>query len=779
MEFIVTDNAPTARASPGVGGLNEKVAIYGGENNSGPLADGGIFDINANGWVTMTGVDAPSARIKPSVIFIDEQRVLVWGGYTRTSQGFELPLNDGALYNIRTHRWTKISSQNAPSARMHHTGIWTGQEFFVMGGVLPGDIDQYSMAKYNPNTNSWQPLPNIAIPLSYANAVYHENKILIFGRNNSIAIYDTLTGSLAYNAWVNGIPKWNINPTLVLAQHPTGGNRKLLYIFGGGSSLIKSDVNEYVFTIAYENGAFDFQDSRTKFYANMFPSGTLSGTAIAKCCFDFLGFEFENKVFAINGTEVSNTTIFTNTKTYGSPDGSTNNYTSTFYTSKSYNSRVIFYPENDSNLTARLIDIPESRSTSGLSPLGPYHLHRTSPPVLDAEGKNLFFNGGVYNDPFNPVHQQGGYIYNLENRAWRKLSPATTELTYSDSTYGSLTMSRFESINFFIGNIFYILGGYIEDPTLSNARFFKFNGIKAATSNGAHEPFQSILSGGSDFDFNPISNSGSASRWDANPPCFAGNHLLLSGGLRKTLHGGRAIGSPALISEKVVFDSATDSLRRASPDTLGPRAGMTVVSTGQNCFLWGGFRADEAKYLSNTADTLASIRENMSVRNDGAIYSPATDSWQPIATENAPSARAFMHGVWTGQDVLVWGGSSENFPSVSKKLEREMGVWRFSPSLNRWTALGNQPGEPPYNADERPVWTGRHMFFWKPIDAEFSFQFTPDENKWSRIPMPFGFNFRINAFWDHNVTWAGKKLFVMPYISEAPAIMALFVPPDP
>jgi hypothetical protein len=108
-----------------------------------------------------------------------------------------------------------------------------------------------------------------------------------------------------------------------------------------------------------------------------------------------------------------------------------------------------------------------------------------------------------------------------------------------------------------------------------------------------------------------------------------------------------------------------------------------------------------------------------------------------------------------------------------------MGVWRFSPSLNRWTALGNQPGEPPYNADERPVWTGRHMFFWKPIDAEFSFQFTPEDNKWSRIPMPYGFNFRINAFWDHNVTWAGKKLFVMPYISEAPAIMALFVPPDP
>ena len=40
----------------------------------------------------------------------------------------------------------------------------------------------------------------------------------------------------------------------------------------------------------------------------------------------------------------------------------------------------------------------------------------------------------------------------------------------------------------------------------------------------------------------------------------------------------------------------------------------------------------------------------------GGRYNPATDSWTPTATINAPSARAYHTAVWTGSEMVVWGG---------------------------------------------------------------------------------------------------------------------------
>jgi len=42
--------------------------------------------------------------------------------------------------------------------------------------------------------------------------------------------------------------------------------------------------------------------------------------------------------------------------------------------------------------------------------------------------------------------------------------------------------------------------------------------------------------------------------------------------------------------------------------------------------------------------------------NTGGRYDPATDSWTPTSTLNAPSARTSHTAVWTGSEMLVWGG---------------------------------------------------------------------------------------------------------------------------
>ena len=44
------------------------------------------------------------------------------------------------------------------------------------------------------------------------------------------------------------------------------------------------------------------------------------------------------------------------------------------------------------------------------------------------------------------------------------------------------------------------------------------------------------------------------------------------------------------------------------------------------------------------------------VSNTGGRYNPSTDSWTATSTTNAPAARDFHTAVWTGSEMIVWGG---------------------------------------------------------------------------------------------------------------------------
>jgi len=48
--------------------------------------------------------------------------------------------------------------------------------------------------------------------------------------------------------------------------------------------------------------------------------------------------------------------------------------------------------------------------------------------------------------------------------------------------------------------------------------------------------------------------------------------------------------------------------------------------------------------------------------NDGARYDAATDTWTPITTTNAPKPRFLHTAVWTGREMLVWGGAYSSSP---------------------------------------------------------------------------------------------------------------------
>src|SRR5439155_15792653 len=42
--------------------------------------------------------------------------------------------------------------------------------------------------------------------------------------------------------------------------------------------------------------------------------------------------------------------------------------------------------------------------------------------------------------------------------------------------------------------------------------------------------------------------------------------------------------------------------------------------------------------------------------NSGGKYIPATDTWMPTSTTNVPTARYLHTAIWTGTEMIVWGG---------------------------------------------------------------------------------------------------------------------------
>ena len=50
-----------------------------------------------------------------------------------------------------------------------------------------------------------------------------------------------------------------------------------------------------------------------------------------------------------------------------------------------------------------------------------------------------------------------------------------------------------------------------------------------------------------------------------------------------------------------------------------------------------------------------------SVLNGGGRYNPVADSWTAVTTTGAPAARYRHTAVWTGSEMIVWGGFNGNY----------------------------------------------------------------------------------------------------------------------
>ena len=90
--------------------------------------------------------------------------------------------------------------------------------------------------------------------------------------------------------------------------------------------------------------------------------------------------------------------------------------------------------------------------------------------------------------------------------------------------------------------------------------------------------------------------------------------------------------------------------------------------------------------------------------NTGGIYDLGTDTWYPLATENAPEARFGHQAVWTGDKLLIWGGfGSTGLPLKTGGL--------YQPTTNTWHPIPTE-GVPDGRVLHTAVWAGDKLLVW-------------------------------------------------------------------
>lgn len=176
----------------------------------------------------------------------------------------------------------------------------------------------------------------------------------------------------------------------------------------------------------------------------------------------------------------------------------------------------------------------------------------------------------------------------------------------------------------------------------------------------------------------PTTTLGAPTARSSHAAVWAGDEMIVWGGTDAsgaTNTGGR-------------YDPRTDLWSPTSTVGAPPgrRFGHSAVWTGGEMIVWGGVPTGPAGSPGS-----------------GGLYDPIHDSWSPTSTIGAPATRDGHTAVWTGDEMVVWGGSG---PSRITS-----GVGRYDPAADSWIP-SVATGAPPARTGHTAIWTGSDMIVW-------------------------------------------------------------------
>lgn len=190
-----------------------------------------FLTVPSSPWVQGTTDGAPYARTGHSGVWTGTQ-FLVWGG-SLPGGGY---LGSGAGYDPAADRWFAVSSVDSPGPRSGHAAVWTGQEMMVWGGQ---DSTGYAVtgARYDPTRTTWHLLPDTGAPAGRvgAVAVWTGAELVVWGgRNDGEILGDGGVYDRSGNLWSALAPAEVAEPRFGASGIWTG---RQVILWGGRGNL--------------------------------------------------------------------------------------------------------------------------------------------------------------------------------------------------------------------------------------------------------------------------------------------------------------------------------------------------------------------------------------------------------------------------------------------------------------------------------------------------------------------------------------------------------------
>ena len=250
--------------------------------------------------------------------------------------------------------------------------------------------------------------------------------------------------------------------------------------------------------------------------------------------------------------------------------------------------------------------------------------------------------------------------------------------------------------------------------------------------------------------YDPVLNSWSPTSL-TNAPSARRSHTAVWTGNEMIIWGGDDCGSTCTIYNdggKYLPQSDIWTTLAGGVNVPEARSSHSAVWNGSVMVIWGG----------STSDGSTSIRFN-----SGGRYNNNSDGWLPTSVAGAvPEPRAGHQAVWTGTEMLIWGGlaiiGSTNYPLSSGG--------RYSPSSDQWQTTSTSASSPSARTYHTAIWTGIEMISWggydpttmpAPTPYNTGGRYYPNSDTWQptsitgAVPFP--------RIW-HSAVWTGNQMIV-------------------
>jgi N-acetylneuraminic acid mutarotase len=595
-------NAPSARADHTAVWTGSEMIVWGGTNGvPNKLATGGRYNPSTDTWTPTSTTNVPEARNYHTAVWTGTE-MIVWGG--QGPNGF---FNDGARYNPSTDSWTAINTTNAPEARINHTAVWTGSEMVVWGGVPVSGPWLNTGGRYNPSTDTWTAtsLTNVPAGRQYHTAVWTGSEMIVWGGFNGISFPDGLNTGGRYNPSTDS---WTATST-INAPDPRYWDSAVWT----GSEMIVWGGYDYPINNSFDNGGRynPSTDTWTATSTTGAPQGRSNHIAV------WTG----SQMIVWGGNGCSG---YLNTGGRYCAGGLTPTPTPTPTASPTPVSGCI----DDTWAATSTVNAPDSRDGH----------------TAVWTGSEMIVWGGE-NSSHVPVNTGGRY------------NPATDSWTATTAT--NAPSARVGHTAVWTGTEMTVWGGF-SSPSETNT------GAKYNPTDDSWIPTSTV-----------------------NAPTARQNHTAVWTGSEMIVWGGYGCGGNCNLNSGGRYNPTTNTWTPTSTlNVPSARWDHTAVWTGSEMIVWGG------------TDAIP----NHTYLHTGGRYNPATDSWMPTSVMNVPLGRIGHTAVWTGSDMIVWGGVDETFNEANTG-------GRYNPNTDGWTATSLADAPLP-RAGHTAVWTGSEMIVW-------------------------------------------------------------------